>query len=292
MTISCRPVFTLLSADDQAQLRRGARAAHRVEQRYSQRFDQIFDRLEQEAIRALETGAMEPPDLDVTMVLLENVHDSIKAALETQPRLPTSLAKGTPKAGPAPKIKIPTNPRELREWWDRVRKGKAPARIQALAGRIKQAYLHTAQRLWVEYAEDFREGRAWSQELVRAQMKRAVAVGRHRARIIVATETTRYYNQARTGYYDQQDTVTHYLYVAVRDHRTTKWCKPGIGRDGIVYTKGTEVLERETPPTHYQCRSELLPLSPFNPNHRKLIEDQSRRRENRRPAPLLPGWNR
>lgn len=285
------PVVHLLSREDRAFLFRGAKAAQRVENGYLRRIDAIFAALERSAYRALEENREPPQAPDIEILLLENVRDSVKAALDTQPRLPARLAAKPPNTGKAPAMRIPSNPRELRIWWDKVRKGKAPRRIQALADRIKRAYLDTVQKLWVEHGEDFRQGDEWTKDYARAQIKRAVAVGRNRAKTIVSTETTRYYNEARRGYYDSQPTVTHYLYVAIRDSRTTKWCKPRIGRDGIVYTKGTDILERETPPTHYNCRSELLPLSPFNPNHKKLIDDQSRRRENRRPARLLPGWN-
>jgi len=285
------PVYHMLAPADRALLRRGAKAAARVERASTAAINAAFDALEEQALRALEEGR-EPPEPDLEDLLLRNAYDAIKAAIETQPRLPAQMAsEPPPRTGKGPSIKIPTNPRRLREWWDQVRKGRAPARIQALANRIKAAYIHKVQTLWQEYGEAFRAGQAWSQDETKARVRRAVAVGRNRGRTIVATETTRYYNQARRGFYDGQDSVTHYLYVAVRDSATTKWCKPGVGRDGIVYTKGSAILEKETPPTHYQCRSEILPLSPFNPNHKKFIDDPTRRRENRSPAKLLPGWN-
>ncbi len=284
-----QPVINLLSPRDQARLRAGAKAAQQVERRFTLRISDTFRELEEQTIQALLRGEPPPADFDFETLLLENSFAAMLAAFETQPRVPSRFA--TPTTGKGPGFKIPSNPRELRIWWDKVRKGKAPRRIQSLATRIKAAYLQKVQELWVEHGEAFRRGDEWTQAKVRTEVKRAVAVGKQRGNMIVATETTCYYNQARRSYYDQQPTVTHYLYVAVRDKRTTKWCKPRVGRDGIVYTKDSEFLKRETPPTHYNCRSELLPLSPFNPNHKKLIEDKSRRRENRSPAPLLPGWN-
>jgi SPP1 gp7 family putative phage head morphogenesis protein len=280
------PFYHRLASEDVARLRAGAKAAQRVENRYATEIDDVLDRVGRSLVDALASGAP-VPDFDLTELLLRNARDAMAAAFETQPKVPARMAE-KPRSGKGPSIKIPSNPSELRKWWDATRKGKAPARIQSLAKRIKQAYLHKVQELWTRYGEEFRRGDTFTQDAVRGQMQRAVDVARKRGRTIVATETTRYYNQARRSFYDEQNTITHYLFVSIRDKRTTKWCKT---RDGIVYTKGTEILEKETPPTHYQCRSEILPLSPFNPNHKKLIDDPSLRRENRRPAPLLPGWN-
>lgn len=240
------PVINLLSPQDQARLRAGAKAAQQVERRFTLQIADAFRAIETETIEAMMDGREPPTDIDLEGLLLENAFAAMQAAFDTQPRVPSRFAK--PKTGKPPSFKIPSNPRELRIWWDKVRKGKAPRRIQSLATRIKAAYLQKVQELWVEHGEAFRRGDEWTQAKVRTEVKKAVAVGRQRGNMIVATETTRYYNQARRSFYDQQPTVTHYLYVAVRDKRTTKWCKPKIGRDGIVYSKDSEFLKRETPP--------------------------------------------
>jgi SPP1 gp7 family putative phage head morphogenesis protein len=120
-------------------------------------------------------------------------------------------------------------------------------------------------------------------------MKAATRVGAKRGNMIVATETTRYFNQARQAFYDEVPSVTHYLFIAIRDHRTTKWCK---SRNGLVFEKGTELFKRNRPPTHYNCRSEIVPLNRFNPRHKAMIDDKSIQAKNNKMEPLLPGWNK
>ncbi len=105
---------------------------------------------------------------------------------------------------------------------------------------------------------------------------------------IVETETTRHYNTTRVNTYNQIETVVGYLFVAVRDAATTKWCR---SRNGMVVLKGTKEARASCPPCHWNCRSELLPLSRLNPAHRKLLENMSLRPENRVLVPLPDGWN-
>jgi hypothetical protein len=42
---------------------------------------------------------------------------------------------------------------------------------------------------------------------------------------------------------------------------------------------------------HPNCRSEILPLMPLNPKHKKLIDNESMWRQNNSPVPLIKGWN-
>lgn len=162
-----------------------------------------------------------------------------------------------------------------------------PARQKEIAEKIKKAYIKKVQSVWVKYGEEFRSGiTAETTEAVR-QIKEGADVVYSRAKMIVETETTYYYNKSRRTVYDESPDVTHYLFVSVRDHATTKWCKT---RHGLVYKKGDPLLDKETPPIHWNCRSEILPLTWHNPAHRKLIEDLSRRRRNNTCEPLPPGW--
>jgi SPP1 gp7 family putative phage head morphogenesis protein len=281
---SCEALLARLDPEDVARLRRGAKAAARVESKALAAVNEAFVALENQAVAALMEGR-EPPDPDFTGMLLEMAYNAMAAGFDTKPRLPAQTARLAAKNAP---VKMPSNPAELRKWWDLVRWGKAPARIQVLAKKIKRAYLDTVQSLWVRAGEAFRSGAVWDQTEVRQVLQQATRVGQKRARTIVATETTRYFNKARRSYFDQQPTVTHYLFVAIRDKRTTRWCQT---RQGLVYEKGSELLKRETPPVHWNCRSEILPLSPFNPRHRALIQDATLRREARSPEPLPKGWN-
>jgi uncharacterized protein with gpF-like domain len=106
--------------------------------------------------------------------------------------------------------------------------------------------------------------------------------------MIVATETTRYYNDVRHEIYSQSEDINHFLFMSIRDFRTTEWCKT---RNGLVYKKEDPLYLREKPPCHWNCRSEMVPLTDVNPRHEKMINDPSIARRNNKCKPLPPGWN-
>lgn len=199
-------------------------------------------------------------------------------------------------AGKPALVKIPKSFADLMRLYDLWRKGQyTPKRPKKLAVEIQKSYLKKVSSVWEKYSRDFREGRVYNQDEVRGSVRRIGKTTESRAANIVRTETTTYYNVARREYYDQSPDVTHYLFVPVRDAGTTKWCTWKVidgkhGRSGLVYTKGAAITDQETPSCHYGCRSELLPLTPDNPTHLKLINDKSIRRENVICFPLLPGW--
>jgi SPP1 gp7 family putative phage head morphogenesis protein len=182
--------------------------------------------------------------------------------------------------------------RDLQKLWDKVRAGKTPKRLQVLAHKIKTDYIRKCQSVWNKYSRDFRIGEAtdiYNQQKAVKVLTEASDGVYARGKMIVETETTRYYNQARKSYFDQSEDVSHYLFLAIMDVATTKWCKT---RHRLVYKKDEKVTEIETPPVHWNCRSEMVPLSPLNPRHKKLIDDKSQWRENRRPERLPEGWNK
>lgn len=198
------------------------------------------------------------------------------------------------------KIQMAAQPRTLKDLmvlYDRWRKGLfKPKSISRTADSLKKVYIAAVQAAWNAASEAFRAGDEFTQNEVRKQIREAAQTTAGRAGTIVRTETTRYYNDARKAYYDASTDVTHYLFLAIRDKATTKWCTSltvyGMrGRSGLVYAKDDPLLKKEKPPCHWNCRSELLPLSPRNPAHRKLIEDAAIQRRNNKCHPLPPGWN-
>lgn len=193
------------------------------------------------------------------------------------------------KMANVPKGFIPKSLKDLRIKWDEwKKKGKMTPRQKVLAENLKKEYIKRVQSVWEKKAEDFREGREFTQEKVSDALKQAAAVPKARAQTIAATETTRYYNQARIERYGSSPDFTHFLFLALRDHRTTSWCKD---RHGLVYEKGSSLLEDETPPIHWNCRSEVVALSPLNPKHKTMIDDRSKMRINKSCTPLPTGWN-
>lgn len=221
---------------------------------------------------------------DVLDVLMEHSRAVTRAGIEsTEVKTPVRRAF----LAASPPGSVPKSLRELREQWDEYRKGKKPGRQSAQARRIRKAYVEELRKAWREHSQDFLSGEAATQAAAVAAIKERAGVAASRAKMIVETETTYYFNKARRQIYDDSPDVTHYLFVAVRDHATTKWCK---SRTGLVYAKGDPLLDKETPPIHWHCRSELLPLLRLNPNHQLIISDRARARRNNRCEPLSPEW--
>lgn len=281
-----------LGADDREDLKHSAKAAQSVENRSISDFQKLFDAYNKETVRRFGHFLNpEMPDMsfieqrEIELLLLKNQFESAKAAIlsiKNKQANKVSLSK-------YPLPKIPRKYSELMKWWDMTRKNKAPKKIQIQAAEIKKKYLAKCQTTYKKYSVLFRSGVDYDQKAVVKDIERIGETTVSRAKIIVTTETTRYYNGVRRQIYDESDAITHYLFIAVRDYRTTEWCKD---RNGLVYDKkDEELLRRETPPTHYQCRSEMLPLTPFNPVHKKLIDNPRLARKNNKPKPLMPGWN-
>ncbi len=287
-------LLSRLGAEDIAELKHSADEAERVEKRALRSFDKLFaDYTEQTVKRFGYFLNPEMPDLsfvserEIELLLLQNQFDAYKAGLATIRKKEAATVRLAEETRRLPRI--PRKYSELMIWWDMVRKKRAPKKIQLQAKQIKRKYLDKCQQVYKKYSAAFRSGEVYNQKQVVADVKDAGKTTFSRAKIIVTTETTRYYNDVRRNYYDQSDAITHYLYVAIRDHRTTEWCKD---RNGLVYAKDDPLTDKETPPAHYQCRSEMLPLTPFNPKHKALINNKSLARRNNSPKPLLKGWNK
>jgi SPP1 gp7 family putative phage head morphogenesis protein len=234
---------------------------------------------------AAETGRIKTELVNFVDLFVEHAFDTTIAGYESTQRVNPVRAIHLARA---PDEKIPRSLRATREAYDRFRKNrKATARARLMAERLKEAYIKKLQQAWRELADDFLNGSTYDQERVAFAIAKRANVTQSRAKTIVETETTRYFNNARREVYDASEDVTHYLYVAIRDHVTTKWCK---SRQGLVYAKADPLLDKETPPIHWNCRSELIPLTPANPNHLRLIQDRGRSRRHNRPEPLPAGW--
>lgn len=266
--------------------------ANRVERVWKRRLQTAIEFYEPEVINAIRgMRPLSELNIDFYIVIAEHAYASMYAGLriasmntEVKARPQTALA-----ASPFGKLtanNIPKNFGELRKWYDTVRK-KKDKRLDHLAKQIKRRYLKKCQEKVTEFSDAFRKGEVYSLETVREMVRDAAKVTTARADMIVQTETTNYYNNVRVAYYNESPDIDYYLFMAIRDQRTTAWCKT---RHGLVYTKDTDVFAREKPACHYGCRSEVVPLVRFNPAHKKIINDESRRRENNSPVPLLPGW--
>jgi SPP1 gp7 family putative phage head morphogenesis protein len=279
----------LLGDVDAAVVLRLAAQQDMLELAWKIRADRFFERITDLVLDSLQKTGKVPTKLPFEEFFSAHAYDVAQNSLRTVNRLPRLPRSDKRLAGP-PKGKIPRTLTDLMEQWDAYRKkGKVPPRQREIAKKVETAYVKKIRDFWTKYSEPFREGQVYDQKAARDAIREAGKMSEARAKMIVETETTYYYNEVRRKTYDESPDVTHYLYVAIRDHATTKWCRT---RDGIVYKKGDPLLDKETPPVHWNCRSEILPLTPLNPRHRQLIADESRSRRNRSPEPLPKGWGR
>lgn len=282
-------LVSVFGEEDASRLADSANRADRLEKRWVSKLDRLWDELKTETIKDLEmTGVVS--NRTSGMFLDFYVEQAFSVMLEaikstrTRPRVTSgNRLKQYPK-GP-----MPRSLSELRKLWDLWRqKKRAPARQAKIAESIKNAYVKKCQATWREASDSYRQGKTTDRESIVAKVQQAADTQYARAKTIVETETTRYWNKTRKEIYGQAEDVTHFLFVPVRDHATTKWCK---SRRGLVYAKGDPILDKETPPIHWNCRSELLPLSIMNPRHLVLIENKSLWRRNNSCEPLPAQWN-
>lgn len=273
-----------LGAREAAQVLHLAKRQERLEAKWRRKMKEHIEQLtNQILVNAEHTGRLSFSEVDFREIVMAQSFDVMFEGMKSTNRM-TPVPEYTSLASP----KLPRSLKGLRIMWDEWRKKKViPKRQKVIAEKLKQAYLKKVQSVWVKYGEQFRSGQTASVTEAVRKIHEGADVAYSRAKMIVETETTYYYNKARRDIYDQSSDVTHYLFVAIRDHATTKWCKT---RHGLVYKKGEKTTDNETPPVHWNCRSEILPLTPHNPVHAKLIRDESKQRANNSPEPLPKGW--
>lgn len=283
----------ILDTDSLVRLRNAAGQAQALENEWVGRLSSQFERVEAALFERLEErGVLDESVIDFLPFYAEHSLEAMYLGYMTAyTREQTQAAP----FGVVDRSRLTKNPRlprnlgKLMELYDEWRKKKRiPLRQRKIAEKVRQAYIRKVRQAWGKYSKEYREGDVATRDRIREEIQKQGRTTYARAKQITQTETTHYYNRSRRQVYDSSPDVTHYLFVPIRDAATTEWCNT---RRGVVYTKGTDYLRNETPPVHWNCRSELLPLTPQNPSHRKLIENQSLRRERRRPAPLPPGWN-
>lgn len=279
-----------LTSDDVVRLKNSAKVAQRIETVWDRKISSVISKSAAlDADRISAGGDLQPPNFEFLFV---------EHYFQTQIEALTLAEKETELESRKRLARTPRTLAEIMRLYDMWRKGlykpKSPLK-RALD--MKRRYIDAIQKTWKRYSDDFRNGGEQTQIEVRDMVRDAAKTTIPRAQTIVRTETTRYYNQARRAYYDKGDEVTHYLFLAVRDKATTPWCTSQKvdgkrGRSGLVYAKDDPLLDRETPPVHWNCRSELLPLNRFNPAHQKLIADKSMSRRNHVCHELPPGWDK
>ena len=287
-----------LGPQEAKELVRLAKEQERLESYWRAKLQNFFRNALNRTLKELEaTGTFDPDSIDFEAFFMEQSLSSMTEGMKSlrvttgkkdDPALQVAPITSRLSAGKPPPAKVPKGFKELMEMWDEWRENKKPGKRQkVMAKKVKQAYVKKVQGAWEKWGEAFRSGEEFTRAEAIKQIRKATEAPYARAKMIVETETTYYYNKVRRDIYDESPDVTHYLFMSIRDHRTTMLCK---SRHGVVFKKGTSLLEKNTPPVHWNCRSEILPLTPLNPRQLALIENPSLKAENRTLYPLPPGW--
>lgn len=283
----------LLGQDHARLLCRMAEQQDKIESQWIAKANTLDRKIMESVIKSIREKYK--PDLD-DKIIIEFLFAHYRAVTDRAIESAEAETSVIEKKARLAKIRVPRSVAEIRKAYDKWRRtGVVPKSFKQAGKKVKEEYLKKIQKVWRKYSEDFRVGDEATQEYVLRQVKEAAHVASSRAKTIVRTETTNYYNETRREIYDQSDAVSHYLFLAIRDQRTTKWCSDRVingkrGRHGLVYIKGDSITDVETPACHWNCRSEMVPLTRFNPRHRKLIEDYSMYRNNHLCHPLPEGW--
>ncbi len=285
LTPATRAVFLRLSSIDQARLRQSADVAQDLENKWrAQAYSRINAFMEHILSELERTGELDTSKVDFTNLLVSQAIDVQREALD--------LATSDMERHIDPRNRLKRGPRsfsDLFELWTRYRTRKiVPKRQKDLADAIKKQFLKKVQDVFKKHSEGFRAGDDFSKAKIYEGLQKAAKTTYSRAKMIVETETTYHYNQTRRTVYDASPDVAGYLFLAIRDSATTKWCRT---RSGLVYKKGDPLLDEETPPIHWNCRSEMLPLTYLNPRHLVLLEDPKLDRRRHTCEPLPRGWN-
>jgi len=297
--INVKKAVKLIGAEHTRILVRLAKEQDIAENSWAKELETLNDQISKMIEGQIKSGTAIKIPLEIfERLMLANYFQTVAAAVIGAETEIDYIAKHAPevKLAKPPKMKIPRSLAEIRELYDQYRKrGRMPKRIREMATQVQKSYLKKVQSAWRKYSASYREGDVATQENVIRRVKQAADTVVSRAKTIVRTETTNYYNQTRREIYDQTDAITHYLFLAIRDQATTRWCSDRVvegkrGRHGLVYRKGDPLTNRETPSCHWNCRSEMVPLTPFNPRHKKLIEDESLDRRKHTCYPLPEGW--
>ncbi len=253
----------ILSAEDVRRIEDNARIAEHVEQLWLMKLDVLLGELTKRIIDRLERDGdfVVPDDIETKFGEFFLNHELATVTAAARTIMPAEYVRAASSEGKDNK-KWPSDSIRIREQWDEFRRtGKLPGHTAKAASNIKVIYIRRIQQWWQKAGRDFitgepkakgenAEGVIWNRDAfdraaaVRS-IQREMGVPRARARTIVETETTRYYNTTRVNTYNQIDSVVGYLYVIVRDAGTTKWCR---SRAGMVLMKGSRILGKNTPP--------------------------------------------
>ncbi len=253
--------------------------------------DHLFDyATEQVGLQALATGQFKEPNLSGADIIGERFYRRVitegwkcahEEALIEKERGKQRLA-APPKAAVKPLQFLVEFFGDVKSW------GKILSRKNFLIERLKRAYLQRLKKRFNEILPELLSGKKTPQE-VKIHLGQAWGSTRGRTENIFRTETTKYFTEAQISYFSGSDVdIIGYLFDSVKDSGRSLWCK---SRHGLIYRPGTDLLRKNSPPCHWQCRSHLIALANTVYN-RKMLADPERD-PSLHPVESLPsGWGR
>ena len=166
--------------------------------------------------------------------------------------------------------------------WPKIMK-----RSRKLTDRIREAYFKKLKKRFEKEIPRVLSGEISPQEL-KKELQSEWKSSKARVETIFRTETTNYFAKAQVAYFESDEDIIGFEFDCIRDIAATPICR---ARHGLIYRPNTELLKKNTPALHYNCRSHLIPLANTSEN-RKLLNDPSRNPKNRAVPPLPPGWRK
>lgn len=251
---------------------KNAKQVQRIENRFINRAEREF---QQKIAEAISDDGKISADFIEELIIEHMLYTMVNAARSVRH---TEYAKDK-------RLAVPKRTNTIFEIFDRWKKTKKkpPMTKKQVSDmkRIKKEYLEKIQTAYQEVSKRWREGKVGLKDVQRKLEDATKGTSAH-VKTIIRTEGTNYDNAVRQNFYKSVPQVTHMLFLSIRDSATTKWCK---SRHGKVFEKDSELCDKNRPSVHWNCRSEMVPLSPFNPNHKKMIADPARRPVGLEPLP-------
>lgn len=248
-------------------------------------FDIVLDNM-------LKTGKFVEPKLNEMFAVSEDFYRGVvKAAVDTAIDEKKASAGKKRLAKEVPGTGIPNDIRVLEkhyrdpEWqksWERIKK-----RSGIITERLRKAYLIKLRRKFRDIMPKIQSGQMSITE-AKANMRQAWRASKSRVDMIFRTESTKYFTEVQVKFYKGDGSIVGFLFDSVLDTTRSDICR---SRHGLIYRPESELLRRNQPPCHPNCRSHLIPLA-NTPQNLKMLEDPSRDPSKRSVAPLPRGWNK
>lgn len=169
---------------------------------------------------------------------------------------------------------------------DKIIGDKKDKALIDVIGFNKDQHLGFLKKTYSHLAEDWLVGKSSIQEVKKA-LEDTLRKSSSSIERTFRTETTRWFNETRATYFEEETSVTHIQLFAVTDGRTSEICED---RHGYVVPIEDARLKRYMPPFHPNCRTVQRGLIAGFPPHDKLIQ-KGEAMNAAKFTPLPKGWS-